>query len=165
MSNHYHLVVYVDQQRAEQLTERQVVDRWTQIFGAPLQVTRYLSGEAAEAEAELARSMILLWRMRLHDISWFMKRLNEYLTRRANAEDQCTGKFWEGRFKSQALVDEAGLLTAMAYVDLNPIRAERIRRHSIASRRLYAKPADPARAMDECPGRPGKIFNESQCVA
>jgi hypothetical protein len=123
MSNHYHLVLFVDQLRAQQLTQREVVERWTQLFGTPTAIARCLSGEASEAERELAESMIELWRSRLYDISWFMKCLNEYLARRANAEDSCTGKFWEGRFRSQALLDEAGLLTAMAYVDLNPIRA------------------------------------------
>ncbi|HEY6645020.1 MAG TPA: hypothetical protein VIZ63_23020 [Povalibacter sp.] len=123
MSNHYHLVLYVDERQAKSLSRAEVAVRWTQIFGTPACIRHYLAGEALEAERELAESMIELWRRRLYDISWFMKSLNEHLARRANAEDNCTGKFWEGRFKSQALLDEAGLLTAMAYVDLNPIRA------------------------------------------
>ncbi|HEU4655860.1 MAG TPA: hypothetical protein VFS47_17870 [Steroidobacteraceae bacterium] len=123
MSNHYHLVLYVDREKAKGWTAEEVIHRWSQLHQQPPLIQRYLSPDVSPAERDEAERIIATWRERLFDISWFMRHLNEYLARRANAEDDCTGRFWEGRFKSQALLDEAGILTAMAYVDLNPIRA------------------------------------------
>ncbi|HEY4368650.1 MAG TPA: hypothetical protein VGN07_15550 [Steroidobacteraceae bacterium] len=123
MSNHYHLVLHVDGERAGAWTPQEVVGHWTLLFSRPVLIERWQQGLCDAGEREVAERIIERWRRRLCDISWYMRCLNEHLARRANAEDRCTGRFWEGRFKSQALLDEAGLLTAMAYVDLNPIRA------------------------------------------
>ncbi len=109
MSNHYHLVLHVDSERARKWSREEFIERWTVLFGAPNLVKRWLRGEAIEAERQTGEHIIRRWRTRLVDISWFMRCLNEHLARRANIEDQCTGRFWEGRFKSQALLDEASL--------------------------------------------------------
>ncbi len=124
MNNHYHLVLKVNIQCAAAWSDHEVLDHWCQIFDGPLLVQRYRTGESLGA-AELARvtEFIDTYRTRLADLSWFMRCLNEPIARMANAEDNCTGRFWEGRFKSQALLDEKALLCCMAYVDLNPIRA------------------------------------------
>ena len=123
MSNHYHLVLHIDQSRARAWTAQEVIERWTRLFSLPVLIERWQQGLCEAGEREAVEHLIELWRRRLCDVSWYMRCLNEHLARRANAEDGCKGRFWEGRFKSQALLDEAGLLTAMAYVDLNPVRA------------------------------------------
>lgn len=124
MSNHYHLVLRVDRQRCNAWSNREVAERWRQIYKGSEFVDRWLAGDKlSSGEKELVSHLLNIWRERLHDLSWFMRCLNEYIAQQANREDNCTGRFWEGRYKSQALLDETALLTCMTYVDLNPIRA------------------------------------------
>ena len=124
MSNHYHLVVRIHQQKALSWSDREVAERWMQLFSGPLIVKRWLKGEAGDAESLKAEEIVSQWRERLYDLGWFMKCLNEHLARRANEEDCCKGRFWESRYKCQALLDEQAVLQCMAYVDLNPVRAD-----------------------------------------
>jgi len=125
MSNHYHLVVRLSEDGTDHWSDDEVLSRWTALFRGPLLVQRYRAGASlSRAEAETVASIAAVYRARLRSLSWFMKCLNEPIARRANAEDGCTGHFWEARFHSQSLVTERALLTAMAYVDLNPVRAK-----------------------------------------
>ena len=125
MSNHYHLVLHVNVNESQDMSHEEVCQRWSQLYSVPVLVERWQQGQlTSEAEQEAALAIIDKWRKRLLDISWFMRCLNEYIARKANKEDNCKGRFWEGRFKSQALLDEEALLACMAYVDLNPLRAK-----------------------------------------
>lgn len=118
MSNHYHLVLYVNTQMALNWSNDEILSRWTQLFG-PSTVK-----QIATLPSELAQIRLDELRNRLSSISWYMRCLNEVIAKRSNLEDEVDGRFWQGRFKSQALLDEGAVLSAMAYVDLNPIRAK-----------------------------------------
>ena len=125
MSNHTHLVLHVDSAAAKAWSVEEVIERWTTLFKGPLIAQRYRAGARLDsAERDQVDQLAGKWRRQLTDISWFMRCLNEFIARKANKEDRCTGRFWEGRFRSQALLDEKALLACMAYVDLNPIRAK-----------------------------------------
>ena len=144
MSNHLHVVVQVPPETAVQWTDEEVAQRWIRLFPKTEQDV------SARVQALLANTeRLMLLRSRLSDLSWFMRCLSEPIARRANAEDHCKGRFWEGRFKCQALLDEAAVLAAMTYVDLNPVRAalcETIEdsTHTSARLRLEQVDAEPA---------------------
>lgn len=124
MSNHSHIVLHVDEKSTEDWSIEEVLFRWHQIFKGSNLTLEYLQGrKLTENEYKIVKEAAGNYRKRLSSISWFMRVLNEYIARKANKEDECTGRFWEGRFKSQALLDESALLACMAYVDLNPVRA------------------------------------------
>ncbi|MCW8108276.1 transposase [Alteromonas ponticola] len=127
MSNHTHIVLHVDEAQALSWSTFDVIVRWHKLHQGTVLTRRYVDSNERDllSPVELAaiEESASIYRQRLYDISWFMRLLNEFIARQANKEDKCTGRFWEGRFKSQALLDETSLAACMAYVDLNPIRA------------------------------------------
>ena len=141
MSNHFHLVARYDPLACWRWSDEEVARRWVDAF-PPTD-----KGEVVEERKPEARELLLgdpdrLFRARrtLGSLSAFMKHLKQPIARRANEESGTRGHFFEQRHYSGALLSEAALLAAMAYVDLNPVRAgiaERIeacRETSIAER-------------------------------
>lgn len=122
MSNHLHVVLKLDAETGFGWSDHEVADRWCRLFpcrddSAPEQIALRIQQIGMDA------ARVATYRSRLTSLSWFMRCLAEPIARRANGEDDCTGRFWEGRFKAQVLTDERALLAGMVYVDLNPIRA------------------------------------------
>ena len=125
MGNHLHTVIHNRPDLSRNWSNEEVARRWRLLF--PF---RRKEGGAAEEPTEgeilelTARpELIAAYRIRLSSISWFNRCLNENIARRANAEDECTGRFWEGRFKCQLLEGDAAVIACCAYVDLNRVRA------------------------------------------
>jgi hypothetical protein len=125
LSNHLHLVLRSRADVVAAWSDVEVAQRWLKLFP----VRRKLDGSPEtptkpEIDSIVNQPEVLAERRRrLSDVSWWMRCTAENIARRANREDDCTGRFWEGRYKLQLLLDEASLLACAAYVDLNPIRA------------------------------------------
>jgi len=157
MSNHTHLVLHINMDEAKSWSTKQVLERWHRLHKGTQFTEKYLEGKVLEEyELESVNESCEKYRERLCDISWFMRELNETIARMANKEDKCTGRFWEGRFKSQALLDEAALVACMAYVDLNPVRARmettpETSRHTSIKTRIEVAKANQTQPKDLLP--------------
>lgn len=125
MENHYHTVLRTRPDIVEIWSDHEVALRWLTLFPK-----YYRNNDLADAATEQQISAlagnpvrIAQLRKRLSSISWFNGRLNEFIARAANEEDNVKGQFWESRFKCRPLLDIAAIAACMVYVDLNPIRA------------------------------------------
>ena len=150
MSNHHHVVLHINMPETHRLSDIEVCERWHTLYKGTELTQAFAKGEALDkAQWQAVKLKLDHWRLELANISRFMWALNEPIARMANKEDQCTGRFWENRFKSQALLDEKALAAAMAYVDLNPIRAKMATtpedsEHTSIKRRIEAVKTDNA---------------------
>src|SRR5262245_53501201 len=125
LSNHLHVVVRNRPDVVQNWSDLEVARRWWYVFPKrrdkagnpkpPTDVELQMIMADPERFAEI--------RQRLSSVSWFMRCLVEPIARSANREDLCTGRFWEGRYRCQPILDESALAACLAYVDLNPIRA------------------------------------------
>jgi REP element-mobilizing transposase RayT len=119
MSNHLHIVVHMNPLLARGWSDIEVATRWVKLYPSGKLDTDQLKIHRISEDPE----RIAVYRARLGNLSWLMKSISEPIARRANAEDDTDGRFWQGRFKCQVLRNEQALLAAMTYVDLNPVRA------------------------------------------
>ena len=124
LDNHLHILVRLCPEAASAWTDEEVLRRWAAVFPprgpdrSPLENIQAWLDEKLKDANFVARS-----RQRLGDLGWFMKCLKEPLARRANREDNCRGAFWQGRYKSIAILDDEALLATCAYIDINPVAA------------------------------------------
>ena len=149
MSNHLHLVLRIDPTETLRWSNDEVAARWVRLFPPRDDSDQAIEAKHLRLQADPTRIKTL--RERLGSLSWLMRCLVEPIARRANREDGCKGRFWEGRYKCQALCDERAMLAAMAYVDLNPIRAGMADRletsaHTSAPARISQVRTEPALA-------------------
>jgi hypothetical protein len=112
MSSHVHVVLRTDPSASAEWADVEVAARWVRLFPATT------DGEVDFDACQVKEQNLLgnterleVCRQRLSSLAWFMRSLNEPIARRANREDACTGRFWEGRYKCQALLDDAAVLT------------------------------------------------------
>ena len=152
MSNHYHIVLQVTPDDASNWTNQKIADKWLALNPRVNETDEVRRLRALALVNDKERLNVL--KDRLSSLSWFMRYLNEPLARLANKEDDCKGRFWEGRFKSQRLLDEDAILACMVYVDLNPVRAE------LATDATHAKHTSLVKRLEE----PGDLDDPLQII-
>ncbi len=115
MTNHFHCVLRSRHDVVATRSDGEAAQKWWML--CPTRKDKDCSpAEPPEFELNSIRNDktgLKEKRVRLSSFSWFMRFLSERVAKEANKQDQCSGRFWEGRFKSQVLLDDAKILACL----------------------------------------------------
>ncbi len=126
MDTHFHLLLLVQVEVAEQWSGKEVASRWARLCPPRDRKRKLLTGEELQFwvdEKSKDERWIGIHRQRLMDLGWFHRFLKQPLSRLINAADGTSGTIFKGRYKSIAVLDAEGLMATNIYVDLNPLAA------------------------------------------
>ena len=125
LSSHHHQMLRSRPDVAREWDDTEVARRWLMICperkdndGNPLPPSESELNKIRNCPERLEEI-----RLRLSDVSWWMRLLNQRVAQRANKEDGGKGRFFEDRFKGIPVIDEESVLACAVYVELNWIRA------------------------------------------
>ena len=108
MSNHFHLLVKV--KPGDEVPDKELIKR-VKKDGGVMQMLIH--------DPELLRN-------RLSDVSEYVRYIKQVFSRWYNRVHKRKGYFWGDRFKSVWIESGEALLACLAYIDLNPVRAEMV---------------------------------------
>ena len=124
MDNHFHIVVKVTKPEepvcASELIRRVGVLKGERVMHLLAEHWDELSSSGFEATLKAEQDRL---RVRMHDISEFIKLFKEVFDRIYKREHEYCGSIWSGRFASTLVQDGEHLERCIRYVIYNPIRA------------------------------------------
>ena len=123
MDNHFHLCIRVPEKT--EVMEDEVLRRVGVLYGEDRMEDLKCNLEELrkEGDEESADTLIERYRIRMGDLSEFMKTYKQRLTQWFNANYGHEGTLWSGRFKSVLMEEGKYVSNVVDYIHNNPIRA------------------------------------------
>ena len=111
MGNHFHILVKVIPEY--KFTDEDILKRYVDFYGD---------------ERIFADGLVPSLRLKLSNLSEFMREIKVNFARFYNRRHNRRGYFWGDRFKSVIVENGETLINCLAYIDLNPLRAGLVER-------------------------------------
>ncbi len=135
LDNHWHMLLYVPE--AREIDDAEFVRRLGFLYRRRMvdKAEKHLAKLREQGRDEDAEAFKSKYTYRMHDLSEFMKTVQQCYSQGYNARHGRTGTLWEGRYNSILIEPDASnwsrtsggevsaMATVAAYIDLNSVRA------------------------------------------